>query len=201
MESDKIFKGVLKELVLEYQEKLDPQLFERILSRVDNLVLSVVHGCRKVCPHLMDEDAEDIYQTALIGLNNGLLKVKLEESSDLMIARMIAYMKCAIRVEFPYKPMPEEFILSQKSVEVDNSAFLELENEFIQESLEQLVKEEILTQKELNLVLLRYKREFSCEKISKLFDMPEGTVRKYIQDALLRIRHQFRVRGILEDQK
>lgn len=199
MESDKIFKEVIQELALQYRNSASTELFERILVRVDNLVLSVVHKCLSIYPHLLLEDLDDVYNVALIGLHNGLLKVKETETIDQTIARLIAYIKCAIKVEFPYKPLPEAYIRTQNQVDLTDpgdSVFSELEYEFIQEALQHLVDEDILTQKELDLVNLRYRDDLSCGLIAKHLETTEGTVRKHVQDALLRIQQQFRFRGI-----
>ena len=191
-----VLKGVVKELALEYKETSDPKVFEKILYRVDLLVLKVVNVSIAICPHLVKEDPEDIYKVAILGLYKGLKTVKNEESSGITFARLIAYMRSAITSGFPYKPLPELYINSQKALIEERPVYENLEFQLIKETIESLVENGVISKLEKDLVFHRYLYEYNCEELASMFGFSVSKVRKQIDDTLLVIRHQLRIRGI-----
>ena len=198
MESETVSKEVLRKYILEYQITQDPELFKKILYRTDDLVLYVVHRCLNRCPHLKMEDPDSVYQTGLVGLYKGVVKVLEHESPDKVIARLIAYMKCEIKSNFPYKVLPETYALNLKKYELGESVYSDLEFEFVDEFLTGLVEKKMVTQLELDLVRLRYRDEISCTNLAAKFQISEATVRVRISNALGRIRRQLKLAGIME---
>lgn len=195
--SENVLKGVIKELVLEYRENPDPALFEKILYKVDNLVLKVVNVSRTVCPHLLNEDIDDIYEAAIIGLYNALRTVKKEESSGITYARLIAYMRCSIKKEFPQKSLPDLYLSSQIKSQMGRPVeHLELEFEFISEILQDLVAKEVIAQQDLDLVLDRYLQGADCKDLAIKYQCSVSKIRKQLKDILQIVRHQLRMRGI-----
>ena len=194
--AEDILKGIVKDLALEYKRTSDPEVFEKILYRIDLLVLKVVNMSRSICPHLSKEDPEDIYRTAIIGLYKGLKTVKEEESSGITFARLIAYMRSAISSEFPYKVLPELYINSQKDLIEEKSVHENLEFELIKETIENLVIEGVISKFEKDLIFCRYLEEYNCEDLASMFGFSVSKIRKQIDDTLLVIRHQLRIRGI-----
>lgn len=87
---------VLRELAIEYQKDKSPIVFEKILIRVEKLLLKMVHKSVKIWPHLEQVDMQDLYHSAILGLPKALLSYKHTESGAKLIQRICAYVKSEI---------------------------------------------------------------------------------------------------------
>lgn len=195
--SEKIFDDVLKDLALSYQKKPDPYVFKSILVRIDLLMLKVVNTVLCLCPHLNKEDPNAVYHAAILGLYKGINSVKEEENSDFITWRLAAYMKSSIRSTFPYKVLPENYIRSCVVQEVqEETVFQNLEYHYVMDVLEKLIEEDILDIVDLYYIQQKFVEGISYKDIAKSEGLSVGTVQKRAADALLRIRHQFRIRDM-----
>ncbi|MHA1288431.1 MAG: hypothetical protein ACTSPB_13590 [Candidatus Thorarchaeota archaeon] len=193
MNIQEVPKTVLKELALKYQEDRDGETFERILCRVDNLLLYVVHTLRRKWSQLQLEDIRDLYQTATIGLYNALLTVRIEETPDKVIARIIAYVKSEIR-----KGFPRPTISSRCGIESFSSlpVYHQLECECLREVFQSLIDQEIVSDEDFNFLRLRYVYGLPFADIARTTPLHMETVKRRVYDVTNRIRHQLRLRGI-----
>jgi hypothetical protein len=195
--SEKIFDDVLKGLALSWQKNPDPDVFKSILIRIDLLMLKVVNTALCLCPHLTKEDPNAIYHAAMLGLYTGLKSVKEEENSDFITWRLTAYMKSSIRSTFPYKVLPENYIKSCVAQEVpEETVFKDLEYEFVVGVLSTLLKEDVLDSVDIKYIILKFVHGISYKDIAYSEGLSVGTIQKRVADALLRIRHQFRIRDM-----
>lgn len=198
MESDDVMAIILKGLILEYQEQPEISLFERILSRVDYLVLKVVNVERYRRPHLLNEDPQDLYSCAITGLYEGMNTVKETEEPGKVFARLIAYMKCAINRDFPYRVFPQEFLENQKEFVAEETVWASLEQSMVFEVVQTMIQEGILAQKDWDLVKLRFAQGLKYKDIANLKELSIGTVQKIVDETLILIRHQLKQRGVIE---
>jgi len=195
--SEKVFDNVLKDLALSYQKQPDPNIFKSILLRIDLLMLKVVNTALCLCPHLRKEDPNAIYHAALLGLYNGIKSVKESENSDFITWRLAAYMKSSIRSTFPYKELPESYVRSCVKQEVqEKTVYADLEFSFIQEVLETLMEEDIIDKVDIYYIYQKFVHGVSYKDIAASEGLSVGTVQKRVADALLRIKHQFRIRNV-----
>jgi DNA-directed RNA polymerase specialized sigma24 family protein len=198
MDSDNVFKQVIHDKILDFQATEDKDIFEHILIRVDNLVMHTVHLCRTKCPHLLGEDLDALYQTALLGLYKAIKSYPSFEDPDRVLARLSAYMRQEIRSSFPYRVLSDDYIESQDQFVSEETVYADLDFQMLEEFLSRLVEQEIVSQQELDLIVARYKNEIPCSMLAATHDLSEATVRTKIHDGLTRIRFQLRKRGILE---
>lgn len=194
--SEVILMEVIKDLVMQYQKNPTPELFERILKRVDNLVLKTVNIARSLCPHLLAEDPDDLYQTAIMGLYPAITTTKEDEDPYYVVARLIAYMKCELKKGYPYKVLAPGFLEEQEEFTSDDDIFKNLNYENLLEILNKFVEENLVSSDELDFIKMRYMQDMSCEEISKVSGISTGTVREKIEKAILRIQHQIRIRNL-----
>lgn len=90
---------MLKRLADEYQQSKDNIVFEKLLKRADRLLLSTIRkhvGRRKI----YKETLRDLYHSAIIGLGRAALTTKETETPDGFIARIIAYVRLEIDLDY-----------------------------------------------------------------------------------------------------
>lgn len=186
-------KEVLKELVLEFQKINDRDVFERILFRVDRLVQFVMAKERHRWSHLRSEDLQDIYQAACVGLCNGIIKVKSTDTPNQVILRIFAYIQAEIRKEFPANRT--KFYTTEEKL-TEEPVYRELESECLREVYHSLIVQGIITEQEYNLLCQRYVDGMMWKEIAARAHMNIDCVRKMVEEARLRMRHQLRLRSI-----
>ncbi|MHA1592385.1 MAG: hypothetical protein ACTSUP_07940 [Candidatus Heimdallarchaeaceae archaeon] len=91
---------VLRKLVSEYQETHSRSSFEGILKRVDWLVLYVINKLQNQFFYYKNIGFDELYQTAVVGVGEAILTVKKTENGDKIVARIIAYIRAAIKRSF-----------------------------------------------------------------------------------------------------
>ena len=96
-------EDVLRELVTEYQQNKDPIVFERILKRVDHLLLNTIHVWVEMKPYLGSIDLRDLYHTAIVGLGKALSTARPQEDGGHIVARVIAYVRNEINADYPLR--------------------------------------------------------------------------------------------------
>lgn len=109
-------EDVLRELVTEYQKDRSPIVFERILKRVDHLLLKTIHIQTEIRPYLGCIDLRDLYHTAIVGLGRALHTTRPQEDGGHVAARIIAYVRNQINVDYPPRRR-SRFILSDDDME------------------------------------------------------------------------------------
>lgn len=191
---DQLNKEVLKSLCLQYQKEPSVDTFSKILLRVDKLALYVAWGCIGKLPHLKKADLQDVYNSAIVGLYAGVKKIKPDEIPDIVIAKFIAYMKCEIKKDFPSRPeLSMDWVDTEES---DKGIYTNLEFECVEENIKKLIEEGIFTQIEINIMKAHFMWEIPYTQLASLYNMHIDSVRKTAQDCVIRLRHQFRIRGI-----
>jgi len=174
-----------KEVLKELQKINDRDVFERILFRVDRLVQFVMAKERHRWSHLRSEDLQDIYQAACVGLCNGIIKVKPTDTPNQVILRIFAYIP-ANRTKF--------YTTEEKLTE--EPVYRELESECLREVYHSLIVQGIITEQEYNLLCQRYVDGMMWKEIAARAHMNIDCVRKMVEEARLRMRHQLRLRSI-----
>lgn len=193
MNVSEVPKEVLKQLALEFQETNDRAAFERILVRVDRLVQAVMAKERHQWSHLRSEDPQDVYQAACIGLCNGIACIKTTDTPDQVILKFYGYIQAEIRKEFPAQRY-KFYTKGEKST--DELVYRELESECLQQVYQSLIDQGIITQIEYNLLCQRYVYNMKWKVIAAGAQMNIDCVRKMVEEARGRMRHQLRLRDV-----
>lgn len=189
-------KKAVQDYALEFQKTHDPVIFERILVRVDNLLLYLVNKFCRICPHLLKEDPDSLYNTAIIGLYRGVETIKSTETPDITIARIIAYVQAEFKKQFPYKPVPENFVPELYRRDQREAQWYSEYNS-VKAVITQLVKQGAIDEEQALYVAMHFGGGLSFPKIADKLKRQVDVVRDRTNRALKIIRHQFRVRGIL----
>ena len=92
---------ILKELVAEYKAESDRDrkrtVFERILARVDKLLIKRVTELKRYRGQLSRIDLQDLYHTSISGLYRAIDSAKDYDSGDTIQARILSYVNEEIR--------------------------------------------------------------------------------------------------------
>ncbi len=92
---------ILRELVTEYKTELDDHvkniIFEKILARVDKLLIKRVTELKRYRRQLSRIDMQDLYHTSIIGLHRAILSAKDHDSGDTVQARILSYVNEEVR--------------------------------------------------------------------------------------------------------
>ena len=94
---------ILKDLVLKHQQTHDPIVFEKILKRVDPLIIRTVNILSKRETYLERIELQELYQIGIIGVYDAVRTSPLKEDPEKFPARVVAYIKSNIRKEFNYR--------------------------------------------------------------------------------------------------
>ncbi len=184
---------VLRDLISEYQKTVDPEMFARILQRIDRLVYRVIHQLRSMYRYLRNEDINDLYQTGITGVYKSLLRIPVDENPEKIPAWLVSYIKSEILSSFP-KPHSvsasqlEEVWAPTEEDPVRDNADVCLEGLF-----KRMLEEGVVTQEEIELLRLNKIRGLSMDVIGVMKDVCRDTIKSRIHRALARIQYKVRM--------
>lgn len=193
MNIEDIPKQVVKELALRFQETNDGAVFERILLRVDRLVQWMMHCERRKWQHLRNEDQQDLYQAAMVGMCNGIARIRPDDTPNVAIFKLTAYTKAEIRKEFPANR--NKYCTTETLID-DTSVYRDLESECLNEVFHSLIDQGIITDREYNFLCQRYIHAMPWKTIATMAQMNIDSIKQMVYAARNRMRHCLRRRGI-----
>jgi hypothetical protein len=115
--------SVIKKLALEYQQTKNPRLIERIILRIDDLLLRQIIILNKSYARLKIVPLQDLYQTAIVGVCKGITHVKASESDIRTRTRLMHYAKHEILKTYKrrrdddairFSTLPDKFVDEMK---------------------------------------------------------------------------------------
>ena len=194
--SSTIMNEVLKDLVTQYQRTIDPEVFEKILRRVDRLVYRVAHQLRRIpyYHYLRSENINDLYQTGVVGIYKAILKIPAGENPEKIPAWFVAYIKNEILTSFPrphsvhLSQLEEVWIPAKEEDLVHENADVCLEGVF-----KKMLDDKVVTEEEVELLRLNKIRGLSMEAIGAMKGVCRDTIQSRIHRALARIQHRVRM--------
>jgi RNA polymerase sigma factor (sigma-70 family) len=158
-------------------------------------------------------ESEDFYNAAIIGLYRAVLKVKEEETENILVSKIIFYTNIEI-AHWAKKPREKPF--SSSSIEdnvekwppwvvgvwsggcakqfYDEPMHENLEREFVWDRFEKLVKEGVLETEDFNLLVMRFVEDLTYRDIAKIVGYSSKTVSRKIESIMCRIRWEWRRR-------
>jgi hypothetical protein len=154
-------EDVLRQLTTEYQQTKSTIVFEKILKRVDNLLLKTILICTRTHPHFGSVDLRDLYHTAIVGLGRALITARPQEDGGYVAARIIAYVRCQLHVDFPLRRRNRFVVPSENTVKGHEQAYFDdvitpVEFGFVLEKCSQLQKSGFLSDYEMSIVTRTY---------------------------------------------
>jgi RNA polymerase sigma factor (sigma-70 family) len=190
-------RQVVRELVTEYQKAKDQghkdearAISERILKRVDKMIITSILKILKYRIHLRKVDIQDLYQTGIVGFYKAINTAK-DEDGNKITARIVAYIKSEINSTYPHrreKKIPYERRYVGKFFEViDDSAYNSVEAGCILEKLADFVSSGELDKIDVSIFLYRFMFGKSYVEIADLLKLKYGYVNihaKKVQEQL-----------------
>jgi DNA-directed RNA polymerase specialized sigma24 family protein len=173
---------MLKQLADEYQQSKDNIVFEKLLKRADRLLLSTIRkhvGRRKI----YKETLRDLYHSAIIGLGRAALTTKETETPDGFIARIIAYVRLEIDLDYccPRIP-PSDKRIPMYECEYSRRSYEdgEIETRMEADNLKSLIMEGSLacgfSEVEANYLIDKMTNKISYQGIAEKQNLPYQTV-------------------------
>ena len=192
---------VLKELSLEYQKKMSTNIAEKILRRVDLLVIRTIKKQLNQHPELMIVDAEELYQTAVAGALRGASTVKTKDQPVSIPARFISYIKLEI-YNHHLKLIPPVPIESYSSVEdarwnqrkqlpAHLWLMIEVDTDMVRKKLRAAIKNKKITEREVALFFDVYVYQHKLAKIASIHSINKTSVITNVSKVLYKIRDLF----------
>ncbi len=199
---------ILRGLVTEYQEHRDSIVFEKILRRVDSLLLSTVHRHMQTRPHLQKIDMRDLYHTAIVSLDRAIVTVKPEMTPERIVQRIISYVKNELNVTYPlntihrfctfvpldttaeyYKPCSEQ-------IQEQNIAERNVELVDIRKLYAAAIEKDIITQADFDLMVLRFIDQEKYIVIAKKLNCAIASVQERCETLRSRMRSWLENHGV-----
>jgi len=198
---ERLSHQILKKLVFEYRRTKDEKTFLKILSRIDNLVVYVVHKYYVRRPQFRNIDLQSFYQSAIVGVYKGINSAKESETGLKLQARLIAYMKAEMRI---YSTKDREKDIASIALRCkdthtsEESVYHDLEQEFLRQRYSKFIRGGIITSEEFEILVMRYADSTKVKNIAEYYKHSTNWVRRRIRSSLERIRGYLR-RNKLED--
>jgi len=189
---------ILKDLVLIYQETKEPLIFDKILRRIDKLVIFILYKCKQKYYQLHKVEFSDLYQSAIVGVYRGIQTAKETESGGEIQARIISYM--ILEMKSGYVTKAKKLFSSEKNkVVLGESVYNSLQIQDFINLIKKLVLCGRVDKKGFELIKLRYLEGMKVKDIAELLKTTSPYVSQKIQDTLCQIRVAFRLKGLSED--
>jgi len=173
-----------KALILEYQEERKEEQFALLLARFDKYLLYVIHELRRKWKYLQSEELQELYHTSILGFHKGLIAFKPHLPVTMIIPVLKAYIKSEMVINYSYKD--KEICFGQGS-EIDlqttteNAISASLVLSFIAER-------EDLSQKEKDLIKMRFEEELTIKEIAVKHNVTVGAIYQKLNRTLKKIR-------------
>lgn len=210
---------LLKELALEFVDNENPSIFMAILLKVDRLLLYTIHKARKAKPYLRKVDLRDLYQDAIVGLYNAILKTREDEPGKKIVYWITRYVTNEIakhnkrtnKVSFPFSvsdiafqvhlyssdmPQSGTYIDQIKDKLAENTpVYKNLEAEFTRDRFYKLIEDDVISLEEYAMLTMYFVSGMTYKAIAKQAKCSGATVSRRIESTLHRLRYEFRRRG------
>lgn len=185
---------ILKRLCLQYQQTHDKVIFERIIERVDNLIIYVTLSFYYKYRFVEKPDLQDLYQIGILGLYKAVETMREQDDACLVPARIIFYIKSEIIQSYSFERKEKEVVRSfcvKERCTSDEENFREMESEDIQKIFSNLISNGIISQKDYNLLIVRFVEEMPIDEIVRTgkYGKHWRTVNRKIQRILGKIRN------------
>jgi len=196
---------ILIDLVAKYQEERDPVIFSKILEKTDKLLLHIIYKCIRKWPYLRQEDMQDLYQTAIIGLYKATSGISVykrkEEKKELkdkwIVARIVGYVKAEIRQTYSNynRRILGSSVLEDKCIFEENVS-KNLEHEDYMRKLNEYVGSEIISKQDYRILVNHFVEELTYKIIGEQEGLSRAAICVRVKKALGKLRRAFKRDGI-----
>ncbi len=174
-----------KELFLEFQKTKDPKLFEMLLLKYDRFIIFSIHKFKKSHFCLMGEDLQDLYQVSIIGFYKAILSVRPHHRVDKLNFRISSYIKKELRMAYDYKKKK-----AKSKITWEDDPIKKYQEEMQDISLNVIIATMVLTEKERQMLKMRYVEERTLLEIAKEFSMSKMGVSNMIKRILAGLKRK-----------
>jgi len=181
--------NILRELVTEYKSYEESEqskrnvVFSRILCRLDKLLISRVLKLKRIRRGLWHVDAQDLYQTAIVGLYRGINSAKDCDNGNRIQARILSYVNEEVRKTYLGRKRIMVTIDPQviSSMELCECVEFQIEgSEIIAKVLEMVEKQEV-SRADFNMLIENSVNGKSYSEIGRKLGLHYTTVSKRIK--------------------
>lgn len=168
--------------------------FEQLIIKVDKKMLSVAAGLTS-----SPEEAEDVYQEAMINAFNGLAKFRFDSQFNTWLYRIVVNTAFSYRRKLKSKlwrlfsdessvdeNSPESMISEQHDIQQDPER--QMVNQQLSQAIHQAMKK--LSDKERTALVLCHQQELTISDAAQIMSTSQGAVKSYLFRARNKMRHQ-----------
>lgn len=196
-------KERLKELVLQYKIDNNSDTLLLILDHLEKLITSTVkRAMTRWRGKLLWNDFRDLYHAAILGITHSITLLDASVPAEKYVSRMVGHMRVEIR-----KAMTREYRWSKAKadgkvavlptyISMEEEMNDEIESDDIKGLLFDMVKDDILSLDEYNLLVWIYFDHIPKPEVAKRFGIKRHTLYYRERRLLCRLGHQFRIRGM-----
>ena len=185
----------IRDLALLYQKTRDQETFQRIIERIDNLIIYAILPFYYRYNFIGRPDLQDLYQTGLVGVYKMVEKVREEDEVAFIPLKVITYVRNEIAQSYTLKEKERDAVKKSFCVKenyVSNEdVFKKMESEDIQKVFGNLISNGVISQEDFDLLVDRFVEEMSINEIvrTRKYGKHWSTINKRIQKVLGKIRN------------
>jgi len=185
---------IIQNLMIKYKETKEEYLFEQLLDRIDDRLIGMVYKIAKLY-YFNSPNIQDLYQCAIIGVYKAIDSITPMDDSNYIMRRIYVYARKEVFQEYKEKKMVELDVLMDLVDLPELAEYAPPDAGLIKEEriafFRKLLSKKIITQEDLNLLILRYVDNRSIRSIVKeksTWGKTRSTVTKRIDNILKVIR-------------
>jgi hypothetical protein len=179
---------IIQNMMLQYKEQPKADLFEQILTRLDDVMVGMVKKI-SVNYYFVEPNIQDMYQCAILGLYKTIAGCNTTQDPAWLLSRVYSYIRNEIYQIHGIKKLPKLDVLTDATI-------FPVDANLIQEEqllhISSLIKQGIINEEDMQLLQLKFVEGMSVRKIVDTTDGKWGktwhTVNKRIEKTLTRIR-------------
>lgn len=175
----------IKEMIANYQKTKNPDIFNLLLAKFDRYILYVLYEMKKSYAYLKNEEMQELYHTGILGFSRGVKAFKLYLDVSMILLVIKAYIKAEVKQTYAYKNKEMNCNLPFVCVSPDIS--LMNKDAFLLREI--IFSSDLLTDREKEMIKLRFFEELDVKDIAKKLDMVVPTLFKQLNRLMVKIKN------------
>jgi len=184
--SNEFKQGIIKDLVVLWKSNSNKNFyFEKILKRIDKLIIYKIGKLKRQYKQLSAVPNQDLYNTAILGIYRALDSVKDKDSGATIQARILSYIKEEIRkIYMPHKKeiITENIEKWENKIESKEPEFTTIEYEELREIVNKLIDNFQLPKEDFDIFIDHYLNRKTYKKIAEELKVHHTTIANRIKN-------------------
>lgn len=177
-------------LIAKYRDTRDAKIFSTLLAKFDMLLLRSVYQLRKKYEQIRDEELQELYHLAIIGMSKALLKIPRHEVPRKIPMWICAYVEAAIVKAYRYKLRDNEYLVAEPYEDVERSkvkTLAEFSRFVAHVDIEDLLNYSLLSEREVNCIRRILLDKESYQSVADSFKVSDVSIWKWLKSGLAKL--------------